>query len=131
MKVESQYLTDISPHKKKSETATKSKSSKRADHKHQYERVIIKWIFGYKWGQRCKVCGRVDDGNSFSRSHREDFLKPEAIGKPGISNRDYLSLTELHTKYPNVDIYEIGDRVLHGKWEYVLVEEKHMQEGSA
>ena len=38
-------------HRKKSKTASISNSSKRADHKHQYERVIVKSFLGYRWGR--------------------------------------------------------------------------------
>lgn len=113
---------DDARHRKKSKTASRSNSSKRADHKHQYERIIMKWIFGYQWGRRCTVCGRIDDGfGNYSSARHQDFLKPEALKKPGISNRDYLSLKEIRTKYPGIDVYKLGDRVPHGGWNYTLV----------
>ena len=37
---------ESAPHKKKSKTASKSNSSKRSDHKHDYEKVILKSFFG-------------------------------------------------------------------------------------
>lgn len=42
-------------HRKKSKTASISNSSKRADHKHQYERVIVKSFLGYRWGRKCRA----------------------------------------------------------------------------
>lgn len=120
-KVNTLDITDSSPYKKKSHTASISKSNRRADHKHQYEPVIIKWLFGFRWGRICSTCGRVDDGGTLSTARRQDFLKPEAKQRPGISNRDFLSIHEVRLKFPGVDIFEIGKRVQHGKWEYIML----------
>lgn len=68
-------------HRKKSKTASISNSSKRADHKHQYERVIVKSFLGYRWGRKCSVCGRFDDRLKYALSaNSRDFMKAEAIG---------------------------------------------------
>jgi len=111
-------------YRKKSKTSSKSSSNKRADHKHKYEKIILQWIFGYKWSKRCSVCGRIDSVyGSFSTMHHEDFLKPEALKKPGISNRDFLSVAEIRAKFPGVDIYKIDTRVEHGGWQYIKLDD--------
>ena len=97
-------------HRKKSKTASISNSSKRADHKHQYERVIVKSFLGYRWGRKCSVCGRFDDRLKYALSaNSRDFMKAEAIGKPGIWSSDYLSIAEIRSKYPDVPIFELGE----------------------
>lgn len=97
-------------HRKKSKTASISNSSKRADHKHQYERVIVKSFLGYRWGRKCSVCGRFDDRLKYALSaNSRDFMKAEAIGKPGICYSDYLSIAEIRSKYPDVPIFELGE----------------------
>ena len=120
------YLKDdeFIRYRKKSKTSSKSNSSKRADHKHKYERIILKWIFGYKWGKRCSICGRIYSSyGSFSTMHREDFLKPEALKKAGISSRDFLGVADIRAKYPGINIYQIDTRVQHDCWEYVKMDE--------
>ena len=67
-------------HRKKSKTASISNSSKRADHKHQYERVIVKSFLGYRWGRKCSVCGRFDDRLKYALSaNSRDFMKAEEL----------------------------------------------------
>jgi len=123
--MKSQINDDEPRHRRKSRTASKSNSSKRADHKHQYEKIILKWIFGFRWSRRCSICGRIDDSfGGFSASLYQDFLKPEAKNSRGISSRDYLSISEIRAKFPGVDIYKIDDRVLHGGWTYILVKDE-------
>ena len=85
-------------HRKKSKTASISNSSKRADHKHQYERVIVKSFLGYRWGRKYALS-----------ANSRDFMKAEAIGKPGICYSDYLSIAEIRSKYPDVPIFELGE----------------------
>lgn len=123
--MKSQINDDEPRHRRKSRTASKSNSGKRADHKHQYEKIILKWIFGFRWSRRCSVCGRIDDSlGGFSASLYQDFLKPEAKNSRGISSRDYLNIPEIRAKFPGVDIYKIDDRVLHGGWKYILVKDE-------
>ena len=59
----------------------------------------------------------------FSTIHREDYLKPEALKKPGVGNRDFLSVAEIRAKFPGVDIYKIDTRVEHGGWQYVKLDD--------
>ena len=120
--MKNQIDNDEPRHRRKSKTASKSNSKKRSDHKHQYEKIIIKWLFGYRWSRRCSICGRIDDSfRGFSASLYQDFIKPEAKNGHGISNRDYLSIPEIRAIFPGIDIYKIDDRVLHGGWTYTLV----------
>ncbi len=111
-------------HRKKSKTSSKSNSSKRADHKHQYERIILKWICGFRWAKRCAICGRVDDSfGGFSSARYQDFIRPAEENRSRIVNHNYLSIPEIRTKYPSIDIYKIDDRALHGGWAYILIED--------
>ena len=112
-------------HRKKSKTASISNSSKRADHKHQYERVIVKSFLGYRWGRKCSVCGRFDDRLKYALSaNSRDFMKAEAIGKPGICYSDYLSIAEIRSKYPDVPIFELGEGYQYKEIENELLENK-------
>ena len=98
--------SDIPNHKKRSKTASKSKSNKRADHKHDYEKVIVEgWLYGWFWGERCKVCGRMEKK---ATSHRNsEFVKPEMRNKPFVSEESYYTAEELKALYPEYDIYGI------------------------
>lgn len=119
MRVYEKDTDEVLRHKKKSKTASTSNSSKRADHKHQYERVIIKFILGYYWGRKCSVCGRIDEQLKYAlTSHGRDFMKPEAIGKPSISTADYLSIEEIRAKYPDVPIFELAEGYQYKEIEY-------------
>ena len=110
---------EVAPYKKKSKTASNSNSSKRADHKHDYEKVVLKSIFGWRWGRRCKVCGRIDSAPyNFSTNGRDDFLKPEAIGRPGVSIRSFLNAEEIKEKYPGIRIFEYDETTQHGWMTY-------------
>lgn len=110
---------EIPRHKKKK--PQKSIAKKRADHKHKYEKIIINPGFGWKWGKRCSICGRIDEGHSFTTWDREDFLKPDIVKSNNrISMRDYLSVSELEEKFPCIPILKIKD-ILHGDFSYIQV----------
>lgn len=95
-------------YRKKSQTASTSKSGRRSDHKHDYNRVIVKSFLGFQWGRRCSICGRVDESYWLHTFQRHlDFMKPQSKGKPGISASDYLTLEEIHQKYPAVPVIEL------------------------
>lgn len=97
-------MYDESPrHRKKH--SQKSKSVKRADHKHVYERVILQAIIGWRWGGRCRICGRLDGKWGFSS---KEFLRPESRKKPAIGNRDFYSEAELHRLFPDTPVYKYG-----------------------
>ena len=97
---------EVAPHKKKSKTADKSSSAKRSDHKHDYEKVILESFFGFKWGYRCRICGRIDSKpTKFSMSGRDSFLKPEAVNKAGVKYRDWLTIPEMRSKFPFTRIF--------------------------
>lgn len=103
-------LEEQAPHKKKSRTASTSKSRKRSDHKHDYERIIIKSFIGYQWGRKCKVCGRIDDEfRHFSMSGYQDFMRPDASKHPGIGTAEFYSESEVREKFPGIPIYELVD----------------------
>ena len=96
------YENEVPKHKKKKNTG--SKSNRRSSHKHDYEEIIMQgWLFGFSWAYRCKICGRIKS-KSYATSH--DGLRKETPTVRGcISSRDYLSVEELHEKYPDKDIY--------------------------
>lgn len=81
----------------------KSKSAKRSNHKHDYEKVIIKTLIGWRWGGRCRICGRINSGNGFSS---KEFVRPESRYKSAISRSDFYSAAELQRIYPDVGIEE-------------------------
>lgn len=81
----------------------KSWSSRRSDHKHDYEKVILQAVIGWTWGGRCRICGRLDNKWGF---HSNDFLKPEYRNKPGICRQDFYSEAELKTVFPGVAVYK-------------------------
>lgn len=97
-------LLDEMRHRKKRPQT--SKSQKRADHKHQYEKVIVQTIVGWDWGQHCMICGRFS--NRFVFVCR-DFMRPHCKHEHGVSSDDFYSLEELLTLFPDVPIYLRND----------------------
>ena len=121
---------EIAPYKKKSKSSRKSKSSKRADHKHDYEKVVLESWLGFNWGSRCRICGRIDTAPfNYSMSNRRDFLKPETLDKPGHSARDYLSAEEIKKKFPGVRVFECDGAVRHGWKTYKEAEDDDRKSG--
>lgn len=98
------------PHKKKKNQ--NSKSSRRSDHKHQYEDAIINSFFGWHWGKTCSVCGRVQTGK-FCLSD-DEFRKPEFQGSRVFGRDVFLSLEEVKEKYKDVPIFVMDKET----WEY-------------
>lgn len=80
------------PYKKK-----KKKKSSQSDHKHNYEKVIVRDWFWSIWHKRCKICGRMQmllgEGN-------KDFTV--RVSPAGLR---FMTLQEIHEKFPDVDIY--------------------------
>lgn len=70
-------VQEIPAYRKKSKTASISNSQRRSDHKHKYEKIILKSIIGYQWGKKCGICGRIDDRPCISLQQRREFMKPE------------------------------------------------------
>ena len=123
-KVHTEMHTDeVAPHRKKSKTASKSNSSKRADHKHDYEKVVLQTWFGWEWGKRCKICGRIDSFPfNYLRSTRDDFLRPEVIERGSMTLRDFLSIEEIRKKFPDARIFIMDESVPHSWCNYKEVE---------
>ncbi len=94
------YYDEELRHRKK--RSQKSKSAKRADHKHDYERIILQSFLGWRWGGRCRICGRLDGKWGFSST---EFVRPECRNKSSRSRRDYWTATELQQLFPNTPIY--------------------------
>lgn len=111
---------EIPAYRKKSKTASTSNSEKRSDHKHQYEKIILRSFIGYQWGKKCSVCGRIDDRYSLSIQQRREFMKPVKTSHYGIGLDDFLSIPELRQKFPEIEIYEMDSDSL----EYRKIEDK-------
>lgn len=79
-----------------------SKSNRRSDHKHNYVKIIKSgWLMGYTWAYRCSICGRTK-----SVPYAESTIGLTREVKPKIYGKDtYLSLKEIHEKYPETDIF--------------------------
>lgn len=103
-----EYDEDVR-HRKKSKTSKTSKSVQRSNHKHEYEKVIIREFIGYAWGGRCRLCGKFRSHyGQFSASRYMDFRRPDSLGQQGISNVSFFSLEEIRAKFPDVPIYEFS-----------------------
>lgn len=87
------------PHKKKKDQ--KSKSNKRSNHKHQYEKIIIKGFIGWQWAERCTICHRIKC--NYHTSDRE-FIKPDCRQLPYVSRQTYYSYEEMLELYPDIEI---------------------------
>lgn len=100
------------PKYRKKKTSSKSHSSKRSDHKHDYEKVIIEgWLFGWEWGERCKICGRTEYVLHSDYHDYHDFLK-EGVTILSSNESYWLSKEEIKEKYPGIPIFKakrLGD----------------------
>lgn len=102
--------SEVSKYRKRSDTSHRSDSKRKADHTHDYEKVIIRSIIGYKWSGRCRICGKFQSQYSnYSRSGCQDFIRPECKNKPGISSGSFLSVAEIRSKYPGILIYKSSE----------------------
>jgi len=83
------YLDNDMRHKKKVDS--KSKSNRRSNHKHLYEKVILSYLPRNTniWYNRCSICGRLD------------FLAQETFK----GNINKLSIKELRAAYPETRIF--------------------------
>lgn len=100
----------IPRHRKKK--YSKSNSSKRSDHKHDYEKVIVKTWYDISWGDRCRICGRMSGRPAYCSTDYSLYTKCSSTDDrrhtSRLLGRTYraLSLSELQVKYPNTKIYE-------------------------
>ena len=117
---------EIPAHRKRSGSASRSVSSKRSAHKHDYEKVIIKGVGSteYYWGRRCRICGRVDDSGMFKPGATDGLVKAskEVQFKGGYTSviREFYTVRELRKKYPGVLILKHDYK----KRRYVEIDEK-------
>ncbi len=95
-----QFVPEEARHKKKRPQT--SKSSKRSDHRHKYEKVIVQTPVGWDWSKHCIICGRLS--NKFVFVSR-DFIRPDRREGVGISSADFYGLEELRQHFPDVPIY--------------------------
>ena len=102
---------EIPRHRKKSKTASKSVSVKRADHRHDYEKVIIQRspsddpdpLKQYYWGKRCRICGRVEDGSMLKASATKGLVK-KTVNVLDSRIDVFFTAEELREKYPDTPI---------------------------
>lgn len=103
---------DEIPRYRKKKTQT-SKSSKRADHKHEYEKTITAvqgrkavGFVSWNWSTHCKICGRPGD----FIINNDDFRKPEYKGRRLFhAAKMFLSPHEILKKYPEFPVYINSD----------------------
>ena len=96
---------DIPRHRKKSKSAARSVSGRRADHKHDYEGIIIRDVDGESFfrGGRCRICGRVKDDNWSREDAYKDFVR-KTVNVKGYSFRVFYKLDEIRGMYPGTMI---------------------------
>lgn len=94
------YSNDIPKHKKKKNNS--SRSDKRSNHKHIYEKVITENFLGFfAWAERCSVCGKFK--NQFSFDY-EGLIEPSE--DRALMPRNAYTAQELRQKFPNTRIYK-------------------------
>ncbi len=106
MKREHEEPDEVRYRKKHPQT---SKSNKRANHKHMYEKVSVQTVIGWDWAKRCTICGRIS--NELHLGSR-DFMRPDCRHRLGMSSADFYSLEELVQKLPGVPVYLYDDNSL-------------------
>ncbi|MGI6030043.1 MAG: hypothetical protein ACOX7F_00900 [Eubacteriales bacterium] len=98
-------------HQKKSKTAAISKSQKRSDHKHRYQKIILHYgSSSFAWGRQCEICGRIDSTYKASAWNHKDF---QVTGDGLYGNWTDIYLTEIHNKYPQYTIMTLKN----AEWE--------------
>lgn len=106
-------MDEIAKYRKKK--PQNSKSSRRSDHKHVYEKCIQigynrfrpELISYIRWSMHCSVCGREDYVGSVYWEDDEVFIKPEYRGRHLWSAPDmYRPVEEILSEFPDVPVYE-------------------------
>lgn len=102
---------EVPAHRKRSKSASKSVSGKRARHKHDYEKVIISvgvGSFEYYWGRRCRICGRVDDSGMFKPGASDDFVRASKEVRFNSGEtcviREFYTVRKIKELFPGVHI---------------------------
>ena len=99
---------EIPKHRKKSPSANRSVSARRADHRHDYEKVIIQEdsadpLKSCWWARRCRICGRVEDRGRFKTGAKAGLVE-KTVRVAGSRIDVYFTAAELREKYPGVPI---------------------------
>ena len=100
-----EYIGDIPKYRKKRPQV--SKSSKRSNHKHLYEKTITMHLCksgstNFYWSTHCSICGRSGEFNI----DNDDFRKPEWKGRVRVWAQNMcISLDEVIKRYPDIPIY--------------------------
>lgn len=93
---------DIPKYRKKSKSS-RSNSKRRSNHKHQYEKIAYRGgMFGFEWGKRCSVCGRIEPYYSYCSVLNFEGLR---AAENGLYWRP-LKAEEIRDRFPGVDIYD-------------------------
>lgn len=100
VKIEDSFSDETLPKHKKKKAQT-SKSNKRSDHKHQYEKIIIK-NWGWIWGERCVICGRIKTNYLV---HCPEFCKEPFCNEDPRYLR-FLTVDEIKRKFIGIPIYK-------------------------
>lgn len=87
----------------------KSRSKRRSDHKHLYEKAIhvsinpfCDGMKSFHWAEHCSICGRLGD----FQINDDDFRKPEYRGRRLFFSYDmYLPGCEIYAKFPDAPVY--------------------------
>ena len=107
-----EYIGDIPKYRKKRPQV--SKSTKRSDHKHLYEKTITMHSHrsgsnDYYWSTHCSICGRPGNFNI----DNDDFRLPEWKGKARIWAQNMcIPFDEVVKRYPDIPIYRSGPDTL-------------------
>ena len=96
---------EVPSHRKKSKSAARSVINKRSNHKHDYENVIIRsWDEqSFFWGERCRICGRVKDGNWAKADAYKDFVK-KTVCVNGYTFKVFYEPSEVRKMHPDTAI---------------------------
>lgn len=92
-------------HIRKASSST-SRSDRRSDHRHEYEKVILRGIVGYRWRERCRICGKFQLRPHPGSIQWRDFVRPEYRHSTRYSKEIFLSFDEICRKFPGVLIFE-------------------------
>lgn len=99
------YIGDIPKYRKKRPQV--SKTTKRSDHKHRYEKTITmrshkSGSADFYWSTHCSICGRSGNFNI----DNDDFRRPEWKGKVRVWAQNMcIPFDEVVDRHPDIPIY--------------------------
>lgn len=102
-------MEDVSKYVKKKKSNV-SKASKRADHKHEYELVIVKWVWSdpflkgkpsYHLGERCTICNKI---RSLAWNDNRNFYINEEFN--GVRTLRLPTFDEIKARYGQLEVVD-------------------------